>query len=265
MSIIQVFGELFDVSFNEIDLSTKGFNCYNIAKPLSPQQTQELVNIPKRQGLIQATKKFINNSIVLYGFIKCDTYSELTTKLGELASFLYSDTDKKLVIQSDRYWNCQYLDSYIVEQRDDYALVNLEFTCNDPFGYATIEDSKDFEITTNNDIKLIINSGHYYCLPTFTITFNQTQTHIYIQSNNVSGNRLDIAKSFANGDELEIDCKNKTIKLNGSNSPTGFGSGGNSKAEFIKLAKGYNEIQIGTDDDTIDVSVNLKYRKVYLY
>jgi len=37
------------------------------------------------------------------------------------------------------------------------------------------------------------------------------------------------------------------------------------KAEFIKLAKGYNEIQIGTDDDTINVSINFTYRAVYLY
>jgi len=265
MSIIQVFGELFDVYFNGINLSTKGFNCYNIVKPLSPQQTQELVNIPKRQGLIQATKKFTNNSIILYGFIKCDSYIELTTKLGELASFLYSDTDKRLVIQSDRYWNCQYLDSYIVEQRDDYALVNLEFTCNDPFAYAVTSDTDDKDITTKDYTYNVVNSGHYYARPVITIIFNQVQTHIYMQSNNVVGNRFDIAKSFEAGDELEIDCKNETIKLNGALNPDGFGSGGLYKAEFLLLAAGTNELQVGTDDDTLDVSINLEWEKVYLY
>ena len=272
MSYIEIFGTLFDAEFDGTDLSTKSFYCYDIKKPLSPQQRQSIIDIPKRPGLIPATKKFTTNTLILYGFIECTNYDDLTSKVEELAAFLYSDVDKELITskQLDRYWNVQYLDSPIIEQRDNYALVNLEFNCNDPFAYDITPDSEpdtspDSWIDVKDETFIIANSGHYYARPVITITFNQAQTHIYVQNNNVVGNRFDIAKAFGIGSILEIDSENETIKLNGALNPIGLGDGGQGKAEFIILASGNNEIQVGTGDEDIDISINLNWRKVYFY
>ena len=273
MSYIQIFGTLFDAEFDGTDLSTKDFYCYDIKKPLMPRQSQKTIDISKRYGLIQSSKKFTTNTLILYGFMECTDYDDLTSKVEALSAFLYSDLDKELITskQSDRYWNVQYLDSPIIEQRDNYALVNLEFTCNDPFAYAITADSEPDtspptnQITVKDDTRIIANGGHYYAYPVITITFNQVQPHIYMKNNNIVGNRFDIAKSFGIGDELELDSKNETIKLNGALSPIGLGDGGESKAEFIILASGNNEIQIGTDDDDIDIDINFSFRKVYFY
>jgi len=263
-----ISGSLFDASFDGTDLSDKLFYCYDIKKPLIPQQSQTLIDIPKRPGLIQASKKFIQNNLILYGFIECTNYADLKLKLQDLSAFLYSDNDKQLILsnENDRYWNTQFLSPEIIGERDNYSLVNLEFNCNDPFGYAVTPDTPDDQtITVKDDTYIIANNGHYYARPIITITFNQAQTHIYIQNNNIVGNRFDIAKSFGSSSTLEIDSKNETIKLNGAFNPIGLGDGGQGKAEFIVLAKGSNELAVGTDDESIDISINFSFRKVYFY
>lgn len=273
MSYIEIFGTLFDAEFDGINLSTKDFYCYDIQKPLMPQQSQKTIDIPKRYGLIQLSKKFTTNTLSLFGFMECTNYADLTTKLQALASFLYSDNDVQLIPSNtnDRYWNVQYLNYDIVEQRDDYALINLEFTCNDPFAYAITPDSQPDtspptdNITVKDTTFIVANSGHYYAYPVVTITFNQAQTHIYVANNTVTDNHFDIAKAFADNDVLEVDCKNGTIKLNGNYSPAGFGDGGLTLAEWLVLDKGNNTIAVGTDDLTINIDINITFNKVYFY
>lgn len=263
MSILDYFGQFYEVTFDNEDLN--GFICYDIKTPFMPQQTQETINIPRRSGLIQTSKKFLTNKLTLMGLVYA--YSDLNKELGDLASTLYSDTDRVLTCSKrpNQYWNAQYLDYVVIDQRDDYAILNLEFICNDPFAYATTGDGDNFDVTSSGSNFIFNNAGHYYTFPYFSITFNAPQTHIYILNNVVPGNRLDISKGFIKDDYLQIDCKNKIVKLNGKKSPNGFGDGGEGSAEWILLKKGYNWIEVGTDDPSIDLNLNIAFTKVYLY
>jgi predicted phage tail component-like protein len=267
MSYIETHGTLKDASFNGTDLSTKDYYIYDVIKPLLPKQKLLTIDIPKKSGLVISSKKFIQYEIVLKGFVEATNYTDLKSTLDALADFLYSDTDQQLIIsdEDDRYWLCQYLDYEIIGERDNYVLVDLLFSCFDPFGYDTTPDSDDQTITVNDDTYVLANGGHFYALPVITITFNAAQSHIYVENNNITDNRFDISKSYAVNDELEVDCKNGTIKLNGSSSPAGFGDGGEGKAEWLMLAKGNNEIQVGTDDASIDIDINITFNKVYFY
>lgn len=268
MSYIDLFGTLFDASFDGTNLSTKGFNCFDIKKPHIPKQKLSTIDIPKRNGNIISSKKFTQNKLVLYGYVKNDSYDDLTTALGNLAAFLFSDTDKKLISskQTDRYWYVQYLDYEIVDQKDDYATVTLNFDCiEDPFAYDTTATTDSQTITSSGTTYVVANAGHTYAFPEITFTFNQSQSHIYIANNAITDNRFNISKSFASSDVLVVDCKNGTIKLNGVSSPAGFGDGGSELAEWIMLAVGNNELEVGTDDATINVDVDLSFEKPYLY
>jgi predicted phage tail component-like protein len=268
MSIITRFGTLTDVSFGDDDLSDLAFYTYNFVKPLMPRQSQNTIDIPNRSGLIQASKKFVDNTIKVYGFLDCSSNSDLITKIGALSAALYSDDDKELIwdAQDDRYYNAQYMDAVEVNRELDYAVILLNFICNDPFAYAvTADDDDELGITTLDYTYTITNGGHYYALPVITITFNQAQSHIYVKNNNIAGNRLDVSKTFETNDELEIDCLNRKMYLNDVEDPFGFGDGGESLAEFIKLATGINEIQVGSENATIDVDININFRKTYLY
>ena len=263
-----ISGTLKEIEFKSEYLSSYGFYCYDVRKPIAPPQKQTVVDVSKVSGVNQISKKFESNELVLKGYIETTDYATLKTALDNLAAFLHSDTDEQLIIsdEDDRYWNCQYLDSPIIEEKDNYTLVDLIFTCNDPFAYAITPDTDtQAGITTSGETFIIANSGHHYAFPVITITFNQSQSHIYVQNNNISGNRFDISKSFVAGDVLEFDCKASTIKLNGSSSIAGLGDGGQSKAECILLATGNNEMEVGTDDVSLDMDVDMSFNKVYFY
>jgi len=256
-----------DASLNGINFSTKYFEIGRYFDDLLPSQKRALIDIPGVPGYTQIKKKFLPREITIKGVLRATSSSQLITRIEDFVEFLYSDNDVQLIFndKSDRYYWVQFVEKVELQKRGVFVPMSLKFIANDPFGYAvTADDNNENNITTKDHTWTISNGGQYYAYPVITITFNQDQTHIYIENKSISGNRFDISKAFSNGDSLEIDSKNMTIKLNGSNSPAGFGDGGTGSADFILLKKDDNTLQIGTDDASIDVDVNVNFRKVYL-
>jgi len=244
-----------------------GITVLDVIKPVLIPQKKTSVDVPGSSGIVQMSKKFTQSEITVKCLLKGTTYADLITKLEALAGYLYSDDDKTLSFddQTDRDWQAQHIETVIGKRTYMYAFLDLVFTCNDPFGYDTTATTDSQTITVDDTTYNVTNGGQYYAFPSVTFTFNQNQAHVYIANNNISGNRFDISKSFVTNDVLIVDCKNKTIKLNGSWSPAGFGDGGSSLAEWLMLAVGVNELAVGTDDATINVTVALSFEKPYLY
>ena len=256
-----------DTSFKSAYLSTYYFETLRIIKPLMPPQEQSVYDIPKINGVLAGSKKFKSNSITVRGIIYGTDPENLITRLSNLASFLYSDADQPLIFnnQSAQYYNAQYLDTQEILREISFSMIDLIFTCNDPLAYAITPTVDLTNITIIDTFYVINNGGHYYSFPLISVVFNAIQNHIYIQNTSVADNRIDISKSFEIGDTLEIDCKKRTVKLNGAYSPAGFGEGGLGFAEWIILAAGNNIMQVGSEDMAIDVSVTISFEKVYLY
>ena len=76
---------------------------------------------------------------------------------------------------------------------------------------------------------------------------------------------MDIAQSFSSGDELEVNAWTQVIRLNGTVSPLGLGDGGSGGAEMVLLRPSTNELQVGSDDESINITINTEFRKTYLY
>ena len=254
-------------TFNSVTSTTMGLTVIDIIKPIMPPQKETTVSIPGQSGIVQFSKKFVNNKIVVKCLMVGTSYADLVTKLQALSAYLYSDDDKVLSFddESGKYYNAQHVDTVIGKRAYMYAYIDLVFNCNDPFLYDTSTTSDDQTITVNPTSKVLANAGQYYAFPVVTITFVQVQTHIYISNTSITTNRFDISKAFDIADVLVVDCKNKTITLNGTYSPAGFGDGGSEYADWLMLAAGNNTIVTGTDDATISVTVNISYEKVYLY
>lgn len=256
-----------DFSFSGVNASDKAFSIIDIKKSILPPQRESTIDIPSYPGFVQSSKKFIQNKITVDGIVVGTSATNLTTKLKALASFLYHDTDEQLIFddESDRYYLAQHIDTVITARSYRFCKLSLIFRCSDPFAYAVTADSDDQTITVVDDTYAITNSGDYYAYPVITVFFNQAQSHIYIYNTNIENNRIDISKSFDMSDELVIDCKNLTVKLNGVNSPAGLGTGGNELAEFPMLESGANTIQVGTDDPSIDIDINMTFNKAYFF
>ena len=255
-------------TFNSVTSTTMGLTVIDVQKPVMPPQSVKTIDAPQFPGLVTSSKKFTDNKITVRCVLVGTSTANLVVLLEALGAYLDTDDDAELSFddQTDRYWNVQHTATVEVKRTYRFVFLDLIFTCSDPFAYDNTADTDtEASFTTNNDTWVVANSGDTYAYPVITITFNAAQTHIYIDNNSVSDNRIDVSKSFAASDVLEIDCKNRTVKLNGTADYAGVGDGGDSSAEWIKLATGNNTIQAGTDDATIDVDIEIEFRKVYLY
>ena len=258
---------VWDFSFDGVNASTKGFSTFKVYIPDLPNIKEAIIDIPQKPGLTQIGKEFKARIIKIEGILEGSSFADLLVKIDDFKLFVFSETDKQLIFntQTDRYYLAQKIKNEEINREATSCDRFLRFKCNDPFGYAIAADDDIEEgIVVKDTVWDITNNGQYYAYPIITITFNQVQSHIYLENNSISGNRFDISKGFVATDELEIDSKDMIIRLNDAHSPAGFGDGGTGSIDFIILKRGVNQLQIGTDDGSIDVDVNVNFRKVYL-
>ena len=257
-----------NATWDGTSMATKGWTGHNIDRDVLDKQIRYSLNPPDRDGIIEVRKKFPARVIKYSGRLSGTNYANLTgTIIPAFSTFMYKDSDVQLIFadETDRYFNAQVSKMKATRMESLFRFYDIFFICSDPFSYDTTPDTDTQSSVVVDDTTFVVaNGGHYYAYPTITITFNQEQSHVYLQNNNVSGNRFDISKSFVATDELVIDCKAGTIKLNGSHSPAGFGDGGDESADWLVLAAGNNELQVGTEDATIDIDVETVINKVYL-
>lgn len=256
-----------DFSFKSIDAVDLDFVTTRIINPPLARQIETIISIPKMVGYTQLSKKFANREIKVEGLLKGTSSVDLIANIEAFSDFLFNEGDEKLIFnnQLTRYYNAQHIKTIELLREEYYAMLLLIFTCNDPLAYAVTGDEVDKTgITTKGYTWNVSNLGQYYAYPTITITFNQSQTHIYIQNNDIVGNRFDISKSFSNGNILVVNSKTMVITLGGVHSPAGFGDGGDGEAGLILLRVGNNEFEVGTDDGTLNVDVKVNFNKTYL-
>lgn len=255
-----------DFSFNGLNASAYYFEMGRYFDGLLAKQKANTIEVPKIPGFTQLSKSWGAREIPVTGVLYAPDKDTLLTRIQAFKSFLYYDTDRQLIFNDNpnEYYNAQYLDNFELNKKYDFTPIELIFTCNDPFKYAVTPDDDDENAIVNRGHTWTINNGgDFYSWPIITVTFHQSQTHIYIANNNITGDRFDITKAFVNNDVLVIDSKTERITLNSVYAPAGFGDGGLGLYEFIILNSGNNLLEIGTDDATINVDVNVWFRKTY--
>lgn len=108
-----------------------------------------------------------------------------------------------------------------------HADFSVEFICTQPFGKATTATTPSSSFSPSAAARTL--SGYTdaitfagtapYQLPVITITLTAVTggTGYLAVSNSGNGQGITITgQSFVNGDVIEIDCENKTVKLNGT-------------------------------------------------
>lgn len=257
-----------DFSYNAVNASSVYFETARYFDDLLPNQRETIIDVPKVQGYTQLLKKFEPREIVIIGALYAANNTEINTRIESFADYLYKDTDKRLIFndKSHKYYNAQFLDKVRTEKRGAGILApyQLLFRANDPLGYAVTPDVSTQLNKAKGYTWNITNSGQYYSWPEIQITFNQNQTHIYVENNTITDARMDITKAFTAGQVLRIDTKLVRLTINNIYSPAGLGDGGLGLYALPILTKGVNEFEIGTDDATLNVSVVVTFNKTYL-
>jgi len=255
-------------TYNEVSSATYIDLIRNVKKSLTPASIIKEISIPRKDGIHFFDRTFDKRIIRIETLVKGTSISNLLDKIDNLNEFLYKSEPKKLIFsdENDKYFNALFANkTQVINRRIWHANIDLEFHCFDPFAYAVSgSEVNKTDITTKGYTWNVSNTGQYYAYPIITITFNQNQTHIYIQNNSVTGSRFDISKSFSNGNILVVNNKTMGVTLDGVYSPAGFGDGGDSKAEFILLRVGNNQFEVSTTDATLNVDIKTNFNKTYL-
>ncbi|MBA7592144.1 hypothetical protein ES708_34321 [subsurface metagenome] len=148
-----------------------------------------------------------------------------------------------------------------------HTLLELRFTCNDPFAYTIISDPGNKNCTNKPTTIPINNEGNYKACSIWIITFNQAQTHIALY-NDDGTERIDITRNFEVGHKLKIDTKDEIIyydsDLDYVEDWQGVGSGGGGGADFVKLKVGAKNYYITTVDGSLNVNVSWEFHKTWL-
>jgi predicted phage tail component-like protein len=257
---------MIDWTFDSVSAEDMGFITKDVFIPPMPEIEAGFISIPALQGLKSASKKFLTKPIRVLGFLEGTSFDDMTAKTDAFNEFLYHDTEKELIFDhlDDRFFLAQYLKPKEPKSAVTYSNYELEFTCSNPFAYAIEEDDIDQNgIITNPFTWNVNNGGYYFVWPIVTITFHQIQTHIYISNTSIANCRFDITKDFQNDSVLVIDFFTMLVKLNDVYSMSGVADGGAYKAERLIMKKGNNILQVGSDDATLSVDVNIRFRKTY--
>jgi hypothetical protein len=214
-----------NVSFNGNDLQTASILTAEIAHegiPTKDAQAYALahanksalpfINYPSKTITLRG--KLVGTSITnLDGLI--DTFNAyFNTKDGNLDIDYNSGT---------RRYICT-LDSMELDRPGGLAFANftLVFICTQPFGQATSATTANTESNqtgaTDTFTHTYVGSAPYQ-LPVITITYDSvTAGGSYVSvTNNANGQGIMVIDhTFIAADVLEIDCKNRTVKINGT-------------------------------------------------
>ncbi len=256
-----------DLTFDGTLISTVGFTVHNVDKDPLEQMDRIFFDPPGFPGAKELISKFPQRIVGCNGRLVGTSYDNLVTSIiPAFSSYLNKDeyVQLKFSDESDRYFLAKFHRFRRVRKESAWRLYDIEFKCEWPFSQDTTANDNTESSATRGHTWTETNNGHTYAYPTITVTFNQSQSHFYIKNNTISGIRFDISKSFVNTDVLVLNSMTLNVGLNGSTSFAGVGDGGEDKAEFMILGKGGNEIEVGTDDGTLDCDVQVVYRKNYL-
>ncbi len=239
-------------------------------KLITPPSIERSIYIPGKEGAYFFDRNFGAAILPIDTLIKGTSEANLLLKINNLNKFLHKDEPKKLIFsdESTKHFNALFANKRaVIDRRVWHARVSLEFILFDPFGYTTIADGDNQNCTTKPTTISINNEGNYKACPVWIITFTQAQTYIKFY-NDDNSEIINITRTFAIGDKLKIDTKNEIIYYDDGGGYEedwlGVGSGGENRADFVKLKVGNKNYYITTADATLNVNVAWEFNKTWL-
>lgn len=138
---------------------------------------------------------------------------------------LLAGVEKELIIkQSDttRKYICTFADSEITNAGGSYIEIDLMFNCPDRFGYdiapTLLLQISGYTSSVKTDLITVGGSAPTQVpLITYTITaLTSGASKNIVIGNGRTGQAVTINRTWTAGDVIQIDCKNQTVKVNGT-------------------------------------------------
>lgn len=181
---------------------------------------------PRADGVYQETAYYRVNRIKLSGTIQSTDRAALETLADNLRKYLseFGGTLRILWGGVARYYDDCYATNLnvLLDERDHYHVDwcpwSVEFVSQHPFARAldrTILNAP-YPITVSPTNFAIVNAGNATTDPVMTLNLTTVGSlSEFTIENTTNGDSITISGSFSDGDTIEIDGENKTVKKNG--------------------------------------------------
>ncbi len=211
--------------FNSVDLNTVPGLTVLKTTPYRPPRRDVSMSEIIRTNKSKLNSAFYTERIVIVkvGITRVNR-DQLEESIDALMN-LVQGTNKELVLRQSsnlRKYYCT-LEEYIVNEEVEggsYIEMDLNFTCTDRFGYALAPDVlltiTSFTSQSRSD-RLTFGGSALTQVPVIRLVYSSitggTAKAVTI-GNGDTGQQIVVTRTWTTGDILEIDCFNKTVKVN---------------------------------------------------
>lgn len=260
-----------DLSFNSNDLQTfnpttqLGINTNVIEHTNLPDKVAEMFAKADANQSVIPTTNYPSKKIQIGGTIHGSSAADLDDRIDTFKGY-FNGKDKNLDINYGsgvrRYIATLNTMSVQRQQKAFYATFSIEFICSQPFGVDTsttsLINSLNYTSGSLTSAPTVGGSAPYQ-LPVFTITIDAltgSGDYVKISNDNTNQDIMVYGVGLQAGDVIEIDCFNRTVKLNDTEIDY-YGT-------FLELEPGASSITYVDGFDTRTVDIVATYYKRWL-
>ena len=240
------------LTFNSVDMSSYGLVVREIDLPFARQVG--LIQLKGKAHGLDTLHPALNITIDV--IISAASKAAMDSNLDSIRAALNSDSEEVLALDAydDRYWLARCVS---MEGPQRYTRVwkgTIIFICSDPAAFDNDLTSNDHTVDEDPEEFTETVGGTEKLRPVLTLTCDDTLTDTtVIITNFATGEALTWEGSLVSEDELEIDCDEFIVKLNGEEDMADV------SGQFPQLLVGANVIQV----EGFSGNCNIAYRKRY--
>lgn len=211
------------VSFDGVDLTTiTGLTVLAIDPNPTLRRNLSIYDIARANKSKTTASYHTEKNIQIRVNIVASTRALLESYIDSLMGILH-DTESTLSISqsgSTREYTATYSDSTLSYQGGSYSEIELNFICSDKFGYetnyTTLLDGVNYSSAQKTN-SLVFSGSAPTQVPIISLYYSilNSGDGAYVKiGNSVNGQYITITRNWTSTDELEIDCQNKSVKVN---------------------------------------------------
>lgn len=210
---------------NDIPALVTGLTVLAINSYLPPKRNLYIEQVA-RSDMNKATTGYYNQKDIAVTIgITRDTRANTENSLDSLFNYIQGIEKDLLIVESGswRRYTATYHDFVLKRGGGSYIEFDLIFSCSDLFGYSLqYEQLLDATGRTlyNYTDSFTINGNALTQVPTVTAFISAltgAATNTIMIGNVATGRFISVSRAWTAGDRLVVDCKNKTVSINGAN------------------------------------------------
>ena len=198
---------------NKVIFNNKELNDYltitYIDEPLLIPTDAITVERPIGAGVYFARKKVQPKEIKVGFELLSDAEAGRQALIDEMAAILHTEELTDLILRDERKYKAILIDSVDLDRLMHDRIGELLFFVPDGYGYSLIPTE-----VKNIHNKNLVNDGTAPSRGIIEVKFSSSKSSTKLTLNN--GKYIYIEHAFVNGDTLEVDFENETVKKNGN-------------------------------------------------